>query len=410
MKATASEKSMATEAPTGIGRMYGPMSPDTKAMGRMAAITVKVARIVGFPTSSTASTAASSRMPLLQAQVPGDVLDHHDGVVHQDPDGEDQGEEGDPVQRVAVEPVDQEGQGQRHRHRHQDHDGLPPPQGEPDQDHHAERRHQDVEEQLSGLLGGGLAVVPGHRHPHVVPEHLPPEFLDPVNAPACAMVAAFFPSRLARAMVTAGSKSSPRPPPGRKATYWSGWAGPSSMVATSRSRMARSSTTATTTSPTSSTSRSRCPTRTGTLRFPATSSPAGKLGVGRPEGLKHGAAGKPAGRQGLGIERHGNLPRSAADHPRLRHVGNPLQLRRELHRLLPKEVPVSRVAPTGQGEREDRDLVDAVEGDEGGRGSRPASGPCSPCSFPYRRVSASSGSVPTLKRAVTMAPSVWATE
>ena len=40
--------------------MYGPMSPDTNAIGRMAAITVKVARIVGLPTSSTAITAASS--------------------------------------------------------------------------------------------------------------------------------------------------------------------------------------------------------------------------------------------------------------------------------------------------------------------------------------------------------------
>ena len=57
MKATAREKSMAAEAPVGMGRMYGPMRPRTKAMGMMAAITVKVARIVGFPTSSTAQVA-----------------------------------------------------------------------------------------------------------------------------------------------------------------------------------------------------------------------------------------------------------------------------------------------------------------------------------------------------------------
>ena len=60
MNATASEKSMATEAPTGIGRMYGPISPETNAIGRIAAITVNVARMVGLPTSSTAMTAASS--------------------------------------------------------------------------------------------------------------------------------------------------------------------------------------------------------------------------------------------------------------------------------------------------------------------------------------------------------------
>ena len=61
MKATASENSMAAEAPVGIGRMYGPMSPRTKAMGRIAAMTVKVARIVGLPTSSTASTATRAK-------------------------------------------------------------------------------------------------------------------------------------------------------------------------------------------------------------------------------------------------------------------------------------------------------------------------------------------------------------
>jgi hypothetical protein len=38
----------------GIGLMYGPISPLTKAIGSSAAITVSVARIVGPPTSSTA--------------------------------------------------------------------------------------------------------------------------------------------------------------------------------------------------------------------------------------------------------------------------------------------------------------------------------------------------------------------
>ena len=38
----------------GIGLMYGPISPDTNAIGNRAAITVKVANIVGPPTSSTA--------------------------------------------------------------------------------------------------------------------------------------------------------------------------------------------------------------------------------------------------------------------------------------------------------------------------------------------------------------------
>ena len=65
-EATASEATIATDAPIGIGRMYGPIMPLTNAMGRMAAITVNVARIVGLPTSSTASIAAvsASRSPI----------------------------------------------------------------------------------------------------------------------------------------------------------------------------------------------------------------------------------------------------------------------------------------------------------------------------------------------------------
>jgi hypothetical protein len=38
----------------GIGLMYGPIRPVTKAIGSSAAITVSVARMVGPPTSSTA--------------------------------------------------------------------------------------------------------------------------------------------------------------------------------------------------------------------------------------------------------------------------------------------------------------------------------------------------------------------
>ena len=61
-KAIASEKSIAALAPTGIGRMYGPISPRTNAMGRMAAITANVARMVGFPTSSTASITVRAKL------------------------------------------------------------------------------------------------------------------------------------------------------------------------------------------------------------------------------------------------------------------------------------------------------------------------------------------------------------
>ncbi len=54
------ENNIATEPKIGMGDIYGPIMPLTKPIGNNAAITVKVARIVGFPTSRTASTATST--------------------------------------------------------------------------------------------------------------------------------------------------------------------------------------------------------------------------------------------------------------------------------------------------------------------------------------------------------------
>ena len=79
--------------------MYGPINPLTKAIGRIAAITAKVAKIVGLPTSLTVQGNVYRRAPAIlgQAIVARHVLDHHD-VIHQNADREDQGEERDPVE------------------------------------------------------------------------------------------------------------------------------------------------------------------------------------------------------------------------------------------------------------------------------------------------------------------------
>ncbi len=69
MKEIASEKNIAALAPIGIGRMYGPISPPTNAIGSTAAITANVARMVGLPTSLTASMATTARLrPLLSGR------------------------------------------------------------------------------------------------------------------------------------------------------------------------------------------------------------------------------------------------------------------------------------------------------------------------------------------------------
>ena len=62
MTATKNENTIAAEALAGIGLMYGPIMPDTNSIGSRAATTVRVATIVGLPTSPTASTAAVRRL------------------------------------------------------------------------------------------------------------------------------------------------------------------------------------------------------------------------------------------------------------------------------------------------------------------------------------------------------------
>ena len=80
-------------------------APPQKAMGRMAAITVRVARMVGFPTSSTASIATvnlgrsrfSSRWKWRTT-----FSTSHNGIIHENADGKDQRKKG--VIRLRVYP------------------------------------------------------------------------------------------------------------------------------------------------------------------------------------------------------------------------------------------------------------------------------------------------------------------
>src|SRR6056297_3516853 len=58
VSATKRDKIIAIEAPIDIGLIYGPIKPLTKAIGNTEAITVKDARMVGFPTSLMAYKAA----------------------------------------------------------------------------------------------------------------------------------------------------------------------------------------------------------------------------------------------------------------------------------------------------------------------------------------------------------------
>ena len=102
---------------------------------------------------------AQQRLALLLAVVALDVLDHHDRVVHQDAYGEDQGKEGDAIEGVAGQEVDEEGEREGDGHRDADHQTAAPAHGERDERDDRQRRDQEVVDELVRLLLGCLAVV-----------------------------------------------------------------------------------------------------------------------------------------------------------------------------------------------------------------------------------------------------------
>ena len=126
--------------------------------------------MVGLPTSLTASTAMADQVRpwlLRQMKMADDVLDHHNGVVHQDADGEDQREERDAVQRVAVEVKHQQRQRERGGNGDGDDERFAPAQRQQDQQRHAEHGDAHVPEQFVGFLLRRQAVIPRDGHLHV---------------------------------------------------------------------------------------------------------------------------------------------------------------------------------------------------------------------------------------------------
>ncbi len=136
------------------------MRPETNIIGSSATMTVRVATMVGLPTSATRLDRRRQPVsPVLHRPVAVDVLDHNDGVIHQDADREDQGEQRDAVQRVT----EQEGAEQRHQDgdgdHHCRHRRRTPADGQPDEGDDRDSGQPEMEQQLVGLLLRRLAVV-----------------------------------------------------------------------------------------------------------------------------------------------------------------------------------------------------------------------------------------------------------
>ena len=93
-----------------------------------------------------------------------DVFHHDDRIIHQDANAEDQREEGDAVQREAIEVKNEQGQRERGRNGHGHDAALPPAESQPDEDGHAEHGDAHVQQQLVRFLCGSLAVVARDAH------------------------------------------------------------------------------------------------------------------------------------------------------------------------------------------------------------------------------------------------------
>ena len=101
-----------------------------------------------------------ARAAILHGPVAGDILDHHDGVIDENADREDECEQADAVQRIAHdargEEGEQDGGGNDHRH----HQRLAPADGHRDEDDDGDGGKAKVEQEFVGFFVGGLAIVP----------------------------------------------------------------------------------------------------------------------------------------------------------------------------------------------------------------------------------------------------------
>ncbi len=103
-----------------------------------------------------------ARAAVAHRPMAGDVFHHHDGVVDQDTDGEDEREQADPVDGVAHHVRGEHGEQDGGRDHHRRHQRLTPADREGDEHDDRHRRQAEMEQQFVGLLVGGLAVVARH--------------------------------------------------------------------------------------------------------------------------------------------------------------------------------------------------------------------------------------------------------
>ena len=158
---TSSEASSAMVTVSANGRKSSPAMPPTRATGRNTATVVSVEAVTAAATSRTAVRMAL-RLVLAVGQVPLDVLDDHDGVVHHAADGDGQRAQGQHVQRVAAgaQPDEGDQQGERDGDRG-DQGGADREQEDQDHDHGEAQAQQALDGEVVDRLLDERA--PGRR-------------------------------------------------------------------------------------------------------------------------------------------------------------------------------------------------------------------------------------------------------
>ena len=97
-----------------------------------------------------------------------DVFDHNNGVIHQDPDREDQRKQTNPVNREPHQECRENRKQNNHRNNHQHHNRGTPAQRQPDHHGHSASHHEQLEQQLINLMVRRFAIVPRNFNMNVV--------------------------------------------------------------------------------------------------------------------------------------------------------------------------------------------------------------------------------------------------
>ena len=103
---------------------------------------------------------------LAHAQVAGDVFRHHDAVVHQQAQRDDEARNGQLVEREPAPAQHRHTHGEGQRHRNHDHDARPPAQRQ-QRDQHQAQRDAEIAAQLPQFAGDVVALVKRHFQLHI---------------------------------------------------------------------------------------------------------------------------------------------------------------------------------------------------------------------------------------------------